>query len=101
VVLYVAQTGRGLDPTRARAHQDVEKALQLAQELGAEVIRKDSGRVADTIVDVANEVNATQIVMGESNRSWIRELLRGSTTREILRRTTDVDVHIVNRRDAR
>lgn len=101
VVLHVGRTGQHLDPNRSRAYQEVQKALQLAQELGAEVIHKESNNVADTIVDVTKELNATQIVMGESTRSWLREILKGSTTREILRRTTDVDIHIVNRSDAR
>jgi two-component system sensor histidine kinase KdpD len=101
VVLHVSRPGQVLDPKRAQSHQEVRKALHLAQELGAEVIQKEAENVADAIVDVAKEVNATQIVMGESNRSWLREILKGSTTREILRRTTDVDVHIVSRSDVR
>ena len=45
----------------------------------------------------ATDVGASQIVLGEDTRSWIRELLGGSIVRDVLRRTRDVDVHIVRR----
>jgi two-component system sensor histidine kinase KdpD len=101
VVLYVARPGRELDPKRSRAYQEVQKALALARELGAEVMTREGEDVADAIVQVASEVNATQIVLGESTRSWLREVLRGSITREVLQRTKDVDVHIVQRTESR
>jgi two-component system sensor histidine kinase KdpD len=101
VVLYVARPGLELDAKRSRAYQEVQKALALARELGAEVVVRESNDVADAIVKAATEVNATQIVLGESTRSWIRELLRGSITREVLRRTKDVDVHLVQRAEGR
>jgi two-component system sensor histidine kinase KdpD len=100
-VLYVARPGQGLDPTRSQSFQEVQKALALARELGADVVTRESRDVADTIVRYANEVEATQIVLGESTRSWLRELLRGSITRDVLNRTKDVDVHIVQRAEAR
>src|SRR5579859_4158533 len=101
VVLYVARPGLGLDPMLSRGHQEVQRALQLARELGAEVITREATDVGDAIVEVAAQVDATQIVLGASTRSWLRELLRGSTTQEVLRRTQDVDVHIIPRADAK
>ncbi|MGH2459913.1 MAG: universal stress protein, partial [Chloroflexota bacterium] len=101
VALHVARPGQGLDPRRAGGYQGVQKALQLARELGAEVVGREGNDVGDLIARYAMEVNATQIVLGESNRSWLRELLRGSITREILQRTKDVDVHIVQRAETR
>jgi two-component system sensor histidine kinase KdpD len=91
----------GLDPNRSRGHQEVQRALQLARELGAEVITREATKVGDAIVSCAREVDATQIVLGESTRSWLRELLHGSTTQDVLRQTSDVDVHIVKQADVR
>ena len=101
VVLYVARPGLALDPNRSRGHQEVQRALQLARELGAEVITREATKVGDAIVSCAREVDATQIVLGESTRSWLRELLHGSTTQDVLRQTSDVDVHIVKQADVR
>jgi two-component system sensor histidine kinase KdpD len=53
--------------------------------------------VSDTLVPFAKDVHASQIVLGESTRSWLRELFGGSIVRDVLRRTSDVDVHIVRR----
>ena len=100
-VLYVARPGQGLDPTRSQSFQEVQKALALARELGADVATRESTDVASAIVQYATEVDAPQIVLGESTRSWLRELLRGSITREVLQRTKDVDVHIVQHAEAR
>jgi len=99
VALYVTQPGKGLNHERSRGYQEAQKAMRLAQELGAEVVTRQGNRIADVLVDYAKEVHATQIVMGETTRTWVRELFEGSVIREVLRRTQDVDIHIVQRTD--
>ena len=101
VVLNVVRHGQRLDPKHSRGHQEAQKALQLACELGAEVITQEAEDVGEAIARFAEEVNATQIVLGESTRSWLRELVKGSITREVLRHTKDVDVHLVQRAESR
>jgi len=101
VVLNVVRHGQRLDPKHSRGHQEAQKALQLACELGAEVITQEAEDVGEAIARFAEEVNATQIVLGESTRSWLRELIKGSITREVLRHTKDVDVHLVQRAESR
>jgi two-component system sensor histidine kinase KdpD len=101
VVLHVARPGLGLDLKRSRGQQEAQKAMQLARELGAEVVVHDGVNVGETIARYAMELNATQLILGESVRSWLREVLKGSITREVLRRTKDVDVHIVQRAEPR
>ncbi|HLH73636.1 MAG TPA: universal stress protein, partial [Chloroflexota bacterium] len=66
----------------------------------AQVVTQEAEDVGEAIVRFANEVNATQIVLGESTRSWLRELVRGSITRKVLGQTKDVDVHIVQRAES-
>ena len=99
VVLHITQPRKKLDPKLSQAYQDVQKALTLAQELGAEVVTTEGENVAHALAAYANEHNVTQIVMGESTHSWLRELMRGSVVRDVLARTKDVDVHIVQRAD--
>lgn len=101
VVLHVTQPRKGLDPRGSRGSREAHKALQLARELGAQVVTTESDSVAGALVEYAEQVNATQIVIGASSHSWLREMLRGSIVREVLRRTKDVDVHIVQRADPR
>jgi len=98
-VIHLTQLRKKLDPNISQSHQEVQKALELAKELGADVITMEGPNIADALVSYANEHDVTQIVMGESSHSWLHELLRGSIIRDVLARTKDVDVHIVQRAD--
>jgi two-component system sensor histidine kinase KdpD len=95
VVLHIAQPGD------SRGHHEAMKALELARALGAEVQTRSAENLPQAIVACAQEVGATQIVLGEpGSSSWVRELLRGSVVRDVLRRTRNVDVHLVRRPSA-
>jgi two-component system sensor histidine kinase KdpD len=91
VVLHVAQPGR------SRGHHEAMKALELARALGAEVQTRSAANLSQAMIVCAEEVGATQIVLGEPASSWIKELVQGSVVRDILRRTHNVDVHVVRR----
>jgi two-component system sensor histidine kinase KdpD len=98
IVLHISEPGGGLQLDASRGHQETVKALQLARALGAEVHTLVAySSVSDTLVSFASEVRASQLVLGENTQSWLRELVGGSIVRDILRRTSDVDVHIVRR----
>jgi two-component system sensor histidine kinase KdpD len=94
VVLHIAQPGQ------SQGHQEAMKALELARALGAEVQTRASSNLAHAIVACAEEIGATQVVLGEPAGSWIRELLRGSVVRDVLQRTRNIDVHVVRRPSA-
>jgi two-component system, OmpR family, sensor histidine kinase KdpD len=98
IVLQISEPGGGLQSDASRGHQETVKALQLARALGAEVHTVIAySRVSDTLVQFASDVGASQIVLGEGPHSWFRELIGDSIVRDVLRRTSDVDVHIVRR----
>jgi two-component system, OmpR family, sensor histidine kinase KdpD len=97
VVLHVAPAGRTLPSDGSTGYQETVRALQLARALGAEVITEPAANIAQTLARYASEMNVTQIVMGESTRSWPRELFQGSVLRDVLKRIKDVDVYIVRR----
>jgi len=98
IVLHITEPGGGLQADASRGHQETVKALQLASALGAEVHTLIAhSNVADTLVGFATDVGASQLVLGERSRSWLRELFGGSILRRVLQGTSDVDVHIVRR----
>jgi two-component system sensor histidine kinase KdpD len=75
----------------------------LADDLGAkwyEINRDDPARA---LVDFAEEHQVTQIVIGASRRSRWEELTKGSVVRRLMRFAgdSDVDVHVIARRDTR
>lgn len=94
VVLHVAQPGH------SRGHQEAMKALELARALGAEVETRSAADVPEAIVACAVAIGATQVVLGEAAGSRVRELVQRSVVRDVLRRTRNVDVHIVARPSA-
>jgi len=84
------------------SHQEEAKRqlaahIQLAEDLGAQVIRTQSNDIARTLVKIAKEHQVTQIVLGQPARSWWEEALRGSIVNRLLRLSTEMDIHIVPR----
>ena len=77
--------------------QVLDLNLRLAAELGAQVIRAEDADVAKRLVAIANEVEATQIILGETRRTRLQEMMHGSVIDRILRETHDADVLIVAR----
>jgi two-component system sensor histidine kinase KdpD len=94
VALHIAQPGN------SDGHHEAMKALELARALGAQVETRSAAHLPDAMIACAQEVGATQIVLGESASSWIREFLQGSVVRDVLRRSRNVDVHVVRRPSA-
>ncbi|HMK92750.1 MAG TPA: universal stress protein, partial [Thermoleophilia bacterium] len=65
----------------------------LAKNLGGQVVELSGDKEADVILDFAREQRATFIVMGQSKRSRMEEVLRGSSLiARIMRETENVDV---------
>ena len=63
----------------------VVEQRRLLEELGGEYRRVASNDVANALVDLARSENATQIVLGASDRSWWRQLLSGSVINRVIR----------------
>ena len=73
----------------------LERNLALARRLGARVVVERGESPAETIARVAREQGVTHIVMGESARSRLEEVRRGSLVRQVLRASRGIDVYIV------
>jgi len=73
----------------------VETCEQLCEEFGGTFLRVKSHDIAKAIADVAQEYRITQIVIGESQHSRWKILLRGSLTQKLVRLLKNVDLHII------
>ena len=85
-------------PGRTPGHREaqfLDLNLRLAAELGAKVIRAEDLDVAKRLVAIAEQERATQIVLGETRRTRLQEIVHGSVIDRILRETHDADVLIV------
>jgi two-component system sensor histidine kinase KdpD len=74
---------------------ELEKLFELTRSLGGEVIEIDGDSVAEEILRFAREKRATFIVMGQSKRSRMDEIVRGSLVARIMRDSDYVDLLVV------
>jgi two-component system sensor histidine kinase KdpD len=77
------------------AQRRLEEHAVLAEDLGAEVIRTRSNDIAKALVEIAQQRQVTQLVLGQPARSRWEEILRGSIINRLLRLSTDIDIHLV------
>lgn len=87
---------------------DRERALatlRLAESLGAETTTlsasASSRSAADELIAYARGRNVTKIVIGKTGRSRLRSALFGSFMDEIIRRSGEIDVHVIRGEDDR
>src|SRR5262249_6611360 len=71
------------------------EGLRFAEELGAKVIKLQSGNVADALIDFARREGVTHVVFGQSARSRWDILLRGSVINRFLNEVRDATVQVV------
>jgi two-component system, OmpR family, sensor histidine kinase KdpD len=68
---------------------------QLCREFGGEFLRVVSNEIPQAIANIAREYRITQIVIGESQRSRWKILLRGSLTQQLVQLLKNIDLHII------
>lgn len=75
----------------------IENCEHLCEEFGGEFLKVTGHNVVDLIADVADKQRITQIVLGESQQSRWKHLLRGSFTQRIMRCVWQkrIDLHII------
>lgn len=74
----------------------LRKNLDMARELGAELVTVRDSDVPSAIRRIAEEKNVTQIVIGRPDRRFLRDLLaRGTILDKLVRQTSEIDVHVL------
>ncbi|MGH9277093.1 MAG: ATP-binding protein [Acidimicrobiales bacterium] len=74
----------------------VEKHRELLVDMGGEYHEVAGGDVAGALVEFARAENATQLVLGASQRSRWAELVGGSVINRVLRMSGPIDVHVIS-----
>lgn len=75
--------------------QRLEEYQRLARELGAEVVVLKDKHVADALIGFAQQENISHVVFGQSARSRLDILLRGSVINRFLAEIRDATVQVV------
>ena len=73
----------------------IETCRRLLTEFNGEFIRVTEHNKAKAIAEVAQKYRVTQIVIGESQQSRWKILLKGSLTQQLLKSLKDIDLHII------
>ena len=73
----------------------IETCERICKEFDGQFVRLADANRAQAIAAVAKEYRITQIVIGESQRSRWKTLLRGSLTQQLLKLLKNIDVHII------
>src|SRR5258707_833999 len=75
----------------------IADTLRLAEALGAEAITIPDvdGRIVDSVIAYAHSNNVTQIIIGKSARSRWFEILHGSAVHDLVRRSSNISVHVI------
>ena len=102
----VAQRARGdLLVVHVRERDDEEarawlsKIDRLVRDLGGELQVVDADDPVEGVLGLAYRQYVTQIVIGEPLRSRWQELIRGSFVNRLIRRATNIDIHVIARRE--
>ena len=90
--VFVRTPGAGLSKKEEEALQEV---CELARNFGGKVVELEGDSVADEIIRYVEQVGATSPVMGQSARSRLQEIVRGSIINRIMRETKNIDIVVV------
>lgn len=92
IALYV-DTGDALSDSDRK---QLKKNLNLAKELGAEVVHTVESSLIEAVKRTALEKNVTQIVIGRPDKRFIRDFLtQGTILDQLVRETGEIDIHVI------
>lgn len=102
----LAQRSRGelvvvnVAPAEAKADTEwIGRMARLVGELGGEFQILEGDDPVDAVLGFAYRQHVTQIIVGESLRPRWRELISGSFVNHLIRRASNVDIHVIARRE--
>jgi two-component system sensor histidine kinase KdpD len=75
--------------------ESLSRNIALAESLGAAVVRVSADRIADGLIAFANREGVTHVIFGQSARSRLELLWKGSTMTRFLEAVRDVAVEVI------
>jgi two-component system sensor histidine kinase KdpD len=97
--VYVQTPEERADRIDSTVQRRLVDNIQLAQSLGAEVVKLEGEDVAATLGRFAQERGVTLAIVGETRRSWWHRLRRGSIVDRLLETPAHLDVLVVSAAD--
>jgi two-component system, OmpR family, sensor histidine kinase KdpD len=72
---------------------------RLVEDLGGEFQMLEAEDPVEGVLSFAFQQHVTQILVGESLRSRWQELLRGSFVNSLIQKASNIDIHVIARRE--
>lgn len=94
--VYVQTPEERADRIDTAVQRRLVENIQLAQTMGAEVVKLQGTDVADAVLRFAREHGVSLIIVGQSTRSWWHRLRYGSIVSRFVNNTAGLDVHVVS-----
>jgi len=98
--VYVETPRERPDHIKARDADALQQNIKLAESLGATVVRVRAERPSDGLVAFAQREGVTHVIFGQSARTRLELLWRGSTLDRFLGAVPDAAVQVVPLSDA-
>jgi two-component system sensor histidine kinase KdpD len=95
-VVYVETPKEAPDRIDSEAQRHLLSNIELARELGAEVVRVKGTDPVHAIMDFARSHGVGQIIIGRSHQPWWRQLLGRSVPLRLVKEANGMDLHIVS-----
>jgi two-component system sensor histidine kinase KdpD len=94
-VVYVETPREAPDRIDSEAQRHLLANIELARELGAEVVRVQGEDPVAALIDFARSHGVSDVIVGRSHQPWWRQLLGRAVPLRLIREGHELDVHIV------
>ena len=94
--VYVQTPDERADRIDAAVQRQLVNNIQLAQSMGAEVVKLDGADVAVALCSFARKKGVTLVIIGQSRRSALHHLVKGSVVRRLVNNAEGLDVLVVS-----
>jgi two-component system sensor histidine kinase KdpD len=93
--VYVETPAEELGRIRPSDYAALQENIRFAEDLGAKVVKLKARKVADALIAFARREGVTHVVFGQTSRSRLDILLRGSVINRFLAEVRDAAVQVV------
>lgn len=94
--VYVQTAGERADRIDSTIQRTLVTNIQLAQTMGAEVVKLEGEDVAEALCKFATKKGVTLLIIGQSKRSRLHHLVKGSVVEQLVNNTQGLDILVVS-----
>lgn len=94
--VYVQTSDERADRIDSAVQRTLVSNIQLAQSMGAEVVKLEGDKVAIALADFANQRGVSLIIVGQSRRSRLQRILKGAVVDDLMNGAQKFDILVAS-----